>query len=247
MRHQRTSLFAAACVALLLSVPGHAADKPAASPKPALAFLSEADVEPTHLLPPPPVDGSAIARAELAELKRIGAVTTPDQFAQAKWDNDHEDGMIFQSAIAPGFDLASLPATAKLLAEVRTEEAIASTAAKNTFKRNRPWIVDTTLKTCSRDEKPQTSYPSGHSTMGFAMAVVLTRAMPELSGNIMGRARDYAYHRMVCGMHYRADIVGGQTLGTAVAAMLLKDPKFQEDLDAARAELKAAHLTGMAG
>lgn len=236
-------------MALLLAVPGHAADAPAqaAASKPVLAFLTEADIEPTHILPPPPVDGSAIARAELAELHRIGAATTPEQFEEAKWDNDHEDGMIFQSAIAPGFDLANLPATAKLLAEVRNEEAIASTAAKNTFKRNRPWIVDTTLKTCSRDEKPQTSYPSGHSTMGFAMAVVLTKAMPELSGNIMGRARDYAYHRMVCGMHYRADIVAGQTLGTAVAVQMLKDPKFQTDLDAARAELKAAHLTGNAG
>ncbi|HEX7760723.1 MAG TPA: phosphatase PAP2 family protein [Caulobacteraceae bacterium] len=249
MRHQRTGSFAAACVALLLAVPGHAADAPApaASPKPALAFLTPADVDPARLLPPPPVDGSTIAQAELAELRRIGAGTTPDEFAEAQWDNDHEDGMIFQSAIAPGFDLANLPATAKLLAEVRTEESVASSTAKAYFKRNRPWIIDGSLKTCSRDEKPQTSYPSGHSTMGFAMAVVLSKALPELSGSLMVRARDYAYHRMVCGMHYRADVVGGQTLGTAVAAMLLKDPKFQEDLEAAKAELKAAHLTGNAG
>ena len=120
-------------------------------------------------------------------------------------------------------------------------------AAKSYFKRNRPWIVDPKLKTCSRQDAPQSSYPSGHTTMGFAMAVVLTRAMPELSGNIMGRAREYAYHRLVCGMHYRADIVAGQTLGVAVAAQLLKDPRFLADLDAAREELKAAGLTGRAG
>ncbi len=256
MRHGLNSTGILAGFALLLSVPGHAADAPAAmeaapataaAPAPILAFLTPADVDPAHLLPPPPVEGSPIARAELAELHRIAAATTPDELAQAKWDNDHEDGMIFQSAIAPAFDLANLPATAKLLAEVRTEESVASSTAKSYFKRNRPWIVDGTLKTCSRDEKPQTSYPSGHSTMGFAMAVVLSKAMPELSGSLMVRARDYAYSRMVCGMHFRADIVGGQTLGTAVAAMLLKDPKFQEDLEAAKAELKAAHLTGMAG
>ncbi|MGA0602103.1 phosphatase PAP2 family protein [Caulobacter sp. KR2-114] len=242
MRLRGFSLILAASAALLgLTAQGHAADKPA------LAFLTEADVEPSHLLPPPPVDGSSIARAELAELHRIGAVTTPAEFAIAKWDNDHEDGTIFQSAIAPGFDLDKLPATAKLLREVRTEEAIAASKAKDYFKRNRPWIVDGSLKTCSRDEKPQSSYPSGHTTMGFAMAVVLTKAMPELSGAIMSRARDYAYHRMECGMHYRADIVGGETLGVAVAAMLLKDPRFQADLDAARAELKAAGLTGQAG
>lgn len=242
MRQRGFNLLLAAGVALVcLTAQGHAADKPT------LAFLTEADVEPSHLLPPPPVDGSAIAKDELAELHRIGAVTTPAEFETAKWDNDHEDGTIFQSAIAPGFDLDKLPATAKLLKEVRTEEAIAASKAKDYFKRNRPWIVDGSLKTCSRDEKPQSSYPSGHSTMAFSMAVVLTKAMPELSGNIMGRARDYAYHRMVCGMHYRADIVGGQTLGTAVAVMLLKDPRFQADLAAAREELKAAGLTGQAG
>ncbi|MBS0408382.1 MAG: phosphatase PAP2 family protein [Proteobacteria bacterium] len=241
MARRSTTLTVLAGLALLLAAPGHAADKPA------LAFLSEADVEPTHLLPPPPVDGSAQARDELAELRRIAAVTTPAEFEQARWDDEHEDGTIFQSAIAPGFDLARLPATAKLLAEVRNEESVAGKAAKNYFKRNRPWIVDPKLKTCSREDAPQSSYPSGHSTMAFSMAVVLTRALPELSGNIMGRAREYAYHRLVCGMHYRADIVAGQALGTAVAAQMLKDPRFQADLDAAREELKAAGLTGRAG
>jgi acid phosphatase (class A) len=240
-RQHFTALAALAGLALLLAAPGHAADKPA------LAFLTEADVEPTHLLPPPPVDGSAQARDELAELRRIAAVTTPAQFEQAKWDDEHEDGTIFQSAIAPAFDLSKLPATARLLAEVRNEESVAGKAAKTYFKRNRPWIVDPKLKTCARDDPPQSSYPSGHATMAFSMAVVLTKAMPELSGNIMGRARDYAYHRMVCGMHYRADIVAGQTLGVAVAAQMLNDPRFQADLAAAREELKAAGLTGQAG
>lgn len=238
----RFNLILATSAALFcLTAQGHAAEKAS------LAFLTEADVEPSHLLPPPPTDGSQIGKDELAELHRIGAATTPSEFETAKWDNDHEDGAIFQSAIAPAFDLDKLPATARLLREVRTEEGVAASKAKDYFKRNRPWIVDGTIKTCSRDEKPQSSYPSGHSTMAFSMAVVLTKAMPELSGAIMGRARDYAYHRMVCGMHYRADIVGGQTLGTAVAAMLLRDPRFQADVEAAREELKAAGLTGQAG
>ena len=244
MSDRMLQAFGGVVLAVLLTAgPGLAADQPA----PKLAFLTPADIEASHILPPPPVDGSPAAAEELAELHRIAAATTPERWAQAQWDNDNEDGTVFQSAIAPGYDLKALPATAKLLAEVRNEEAIAASAAKTYFKRNRPWIVDGTLKTCSRDEKPQTSYPSGHSTMAFAMGVVLSKAMPELAPQIMGRAQDYAESRLVCGMHYRADIVGGETLGTAVAVQLLKDPKFQEDLEAAKAELKAAHLTGMAG
>jgi acid phosphatase (class A) len=79
--------------------------------------------------------------------------------------------------------------------------------------------------------------------MAYAMAVVLARAMPDEAQQVMTRARDYAESRLICGMHYRADIVAGQTLGVAVAALLLKDPRFNADLAAAQAELQAAHLT----
>ncbi|HLI67515.1 MAG TPA: phosphatase PAP2 family protein [Caulobacteraceae bacterium] len=242
MTHTRQALLrhligiGAVAGALLATGPAWAADPPA------LAFLTPADIDPARLLPPPPADGSPEAVAEVAELHRIGEATTPDGWTQAMWDNDHEDGTIFQTAIAPGFDLAALPATAHLLAEVRHEEAIAASRAKDYFKRTRPWIVDDSLKTCSRDEKPQTSYPSGHATMAYTMAVVLAQALPDEAQQIMTRARDYSENRLVCGMHYRADIVGGQALGTAVASDLLRDPRFQHDLAAAEQELRAAHL-----
>lgn len=236
-----------ACVALAaalgLARVAAAADAPPPPAPRVLAYLTADDIDPARLLPPPPIDGSAQALAEVAELRRIAAAATPDRWARAKWDNDNEDGTIFQSAIAAGYDLKALPATARLLDEVRNEESIASSRAKVLFKRNRPWIVDPSLKTCSRDEKPQTSYPSGHTTMAFAMAVVLAQAMPDIAPQIMSRAGDYAESRLVCGMHYRADIVGGQTLGTAVAVQMLHNPAFQADLAAATAELQAAHLT----
>jgi acid phosphatase (class A) len=243
MLTMRTRLGALALAAILaVGVPIF----PATAAPAQLAFLSPGDVDPAQLLPPPPRDGSDAANAELAELRAIAKVTTPERWAQAKWDNDNEDGTIFQSAIAPAFDLSSLPATARLLAEVRNEETAAGGAAKSYFKRNRPWIVDPSLKTCAREDKPRTSYPSGHATMAFAMAVVLSRTMPELSQQLMVRARDYSESRLVCGMHFRSDIVAGETLGTAVGVLLLRDSRFEADVAAAKAELTAAHLTGAA-
>jgi acid phosphatase (class A) len=213
---------------------------------PQLAFLKPADVQPATLLPPPPPEGSDAAAAEMQELHRIAAATTPERWTQAKWDNDNENGTIFQSAIAPGFDLAAMPATAKLLNEVQHEDDAAAGMAKTYFKRTRPPFLDATLKTCQTEKSPQTSYPSGHATMGYSMAVVLSAAMPELGPQLMTRARDYAESRLVCGAHFRSDVNAGQVLGTTVAVLLLHDPAFQKDLDAARAELRAAHLTGEA-
>jgi acid phosphatase (class A) len=214
-----------------------------AQPKRELHFIAAADVQPQLILAPPPPDGSVIAAFELAEVRRIASRATPTEWTRAKWDNDHEDATMFAAVFGPRFDLRALPATAMLMGEVRNDEAVAAALAKDHFKRSRPWIVDPGVRTCTRDEAPQSSYPSGHATMGFAMAVVLSRAAPSRATELLARAREYARERIVCGMHFRSDIVAGETLGTAVAVMMLRNPAFQADVAAARDELRAAHLS----
>ena len=205
-------------------------------------FLTRADYDPALLLPPPPADDSPAAKTDLAELEQLQAGRTPAQYAHAKSDGEIENPTIFKIAIGDGFDLAALPATAKLLADVRSDEKDAVSVAKKYFRRNRPWVLDPGLQSCSRGDDPQSSYPSGHSTMGYSMAVVLASLMPEKAPAILARASDFAHSRLVCGVHYRSDIVAGEALGTAIAVMLLHNPQFKPEYDAAEAELKAAHL-----
>jgi len=211
-----------------------------ASAKP--IFLSPQDYDPKLILPAPPADGTPASQAELAELKRIEATRTSAEFAQALSDDETENPTIFKVVLGDGFDLKALPATAKLLADVRNDEKEAASAAKNFFLRNRPWILDPSLKTCARDDPPKSSYPSGHSTMGYSMAVVLAALVPEKAQAIMARADTYAENRLVCSMHFRRDIVAGQTLGTAVGVMLLHNAQFRVEFDAAEQELKSAHI-----
>lgn len=205
-------------------------------------FLTPSDYDPKLLLPPPPADGTPAAKAELAELDRIAAARTADEFARAKSDDETENATIFEGVIGSGFAFAKFPATDKLMSDVRNEEKGAATAAKNLFLRNRPWIVEPSLQACSRSDPPQSSYPSGHSTMGYAMATVLAALMPEKAQAIMTRADGYAENRLVCSMHYRRDIVAGEVLGTAVGVALLHNARFKVEFDAAEQELKAAHL-----
>ncbi len=212
------------------------------APKPTAHFLSAVELDASRILPPPPAAGSPAAGAELAEVRAVIAARTPQSLAHAKSDDAIKDASIFADAMGAGFDLKALPATAKLMAEVRVEEKAAADAAKAVFKRQRPWIVDDKLESCSREDAPLTSYPSGHSTMGFSMAVVLADIAPSHAPALLARAKDYAESRMVCGMHFRSDIVAGQVLGTSVALELLRNPAFVADRDAAAAELKAAKL-----
>ena len=107
-------------------------------------------------------------------------------------------------------------------------------------------IVDPSLASCSKEDAPQSSYPSGHATMGFSMGVVLASLIPEKAQLILRRATEYAENRLVCGMHFRRDIQAGQTLGTVIATELMQSPSFRVDFDAAALELRAHLVTRLA-
>ncbi|HUO88579.1 MAG TPA: phosphatase PAP2 family protein [Rhizomicrobium sp.] len=206
--------------------------------------LSPDQVDASLLLPPPPAPGSPDALSEIAELKDIAAHRTAAEFEQAARDAGDESGAFFASAIGPGFDFAKLPATAQMLADIGATEDAVNKGAKEFFRRDRPWIVIADWQTCT-PHKPgpaQNSYPSGHATVGYAMGVVLAALMPEKAQAILARAGTFAENRLVCGAHFRSDIVAGEVLGTVIAIDLLRSPDFRKEYDAAAAELAAAHL-----
>lgn len=225
-----------ACAVSALLAVGAAAQTPAPASAPV--------IDPAMILPTPPAEGSAMQKQELAELHHIQDTRTQADLDTAAWDSEHEDWTAFAPTLGLKFDMDVLPATAKVLRAVDEEQTAAKRAGKAHFQRPRPWVVDSTVKGCDHsDDKPNSSYPSGHATMIFAMAVVLTDLMPDRSADILQQARDYAESRLVCGVHFRSDIVAGQALGTAVGTEFLHDPAMQADLAAARAELKAHGLT----
>ncbi len=223
-----------------------AAQKPgkAAKAKPGPQILSMAVIDPIRLLPPPAADGSEIQKTELAELRQLQATRTPDQFAHAQWNAEHEDASAFASAMGPKFDLAALPATARLLQDVRTEQSAISRLAKQEFHRTRPWVADPAIVGCEHgNDKAKSAYPSGHATLGYTLAVVMAGLAPEQAQSVLQRAADYAHDRLVCGAHYRSDIVAGQAMGTVIGTELLHAPALQDEIAASRRELAIAGVT----
>ena len=195
-----------------------------------------------HFLAPPPAADSAQTKWELQELYAIAARSSEADRALAARDAKDETADNFNAAI--GFDLAVVsPKTFKLITLVGDEEEDDTKAAKAFFHRDRPFAVDSTLKSCE-PVKPgkatNNSYPSGHTTRGFAMAEILSALLPDKSQAILARASEYAEHRLVCSVHYRSDIAAGQQYGTLIALKLMADPGFKAQMDAARAELRAA-------
>lgn len=215
-----------------------------------LMVLTPEQIAPGRLLPPPPKDGSEAQAVDLEAWREVVQDRTPERFAQAKWDNEHEDISAFYSVLGPKFDLSKLPATSKLIAEIDNDQAIAASAAKVYFHRrfpvaSSPLLGDYHVYSCDDDvkapvDRPYRSYPSGHSTMGYTFAVVLSGLVPNKSQEILARAEDFAYSRRICGDHYRSDTEASHALGSSLGIMFLSSPTLQSQIAAAKAELRAA-------
>ncbi len=240
----RSSLSAA--VALVLAMAPWSASAKMVAPKHdrTLMALSAADLDPLTLLPPPPADRSPAQAAELQRLRQIQATRTADRLRRAADDDGHEDISAFAPVLGPRFDLAKMPATRAVAEIVQNDGSVAASMAKTAFHRHRPWMFDPALTGCPRGKKvdPLTSYPSGHATFGFSMAVVLADLAPAHAQAFLTRASDFGYSRLVCELHYPSDVAAGQTLGTAVGVMLIHAPAMRAKIAAAKAELAAAGI-----
>jgi acid phosphatase (class A) len=243
------------CVALFVLSPiaqSQSAKNPAPKAPKKLQYLTPAQIDPSRLLEPPAKDGSEKQQREMAAVKRMIQTRTAERYTQAKWDAAHEDATPFAAAIGPAFDLEKLPATSRLLQSVLNDQGIAASTAKDYFRRKFPvtaempasyseWTCDTVDR--KPESRPLRGYPSGHGTLGYSLGVVLAALIPEKSQAILVRAADYAYSREVCGDHYHSDVEASRALGTAVAVMLLNNAALKPQIDAAKAELRTAHLT----
>lgn len=232
-------------VCLLASViPVYAVDARSTAPQDNRLLIATSYLSPGLVLPPPPETGTPKAKSELLEVKRTAAGASAEQRRLATSDALTQNVGFFSDTVK-GFNIDHLPLTKALFDQVRYTEAYEAKVYKGYFVRQRPYVLDPTIVPCTETSKDwsATSYPSGHTTMAFSMGVILANLIPEQATEILSRAKMYAENRIVCGVHYRSDIVGGQVLGTLVALQLLQNAEFRQQMDAAKAELRAEGLT----
>ncbi|WP_346731444.1 acid phosphatase [Actinacidiphila reveromycinica] len=83
------------------------------------------------------------------------------------------------------------------------------------------------------------SFPSGHTSHGYAQGIVMATLLPQLAPQILARASEYANNRIVLAYHYPTDIMGGRIVGEDTADLRWSDPRFRPLLEQARAELQS--------
>jgi undecaprenyl-diphosphatase len=98
---------------------------------------------------------------------------------------------------------------------------VASGLLKLLFERDRPFEVEPEPDPITR-EPVSYSFPSGHATVSFACAVVLAAAVPRLAVPLYVLAAAIAWSRVVTGVHYPLDVLGGALLGIAVGLLVTR-------------------------
>jgi len=209
-----------------------------------ILYIDAAIFKLDSIIPPPPTPGSFEYKFEIESMKNRIAKLTDAQKDLAIKDALNESVGFFSDTLQD-FDISALPKTKILFDKVKYNASYESKLFKNHFMTKRPYQADSGIRACV-SPKPShldRSYPSGHTTMGYAMGVVLANLIPEKEKEIMARTRLYGESRINCGAHFPSDVAGGQVLGTLVALELLKNQEFKKLMLAAKEELASAGLT----
>jgi acid phosphatase (class A) len=214
---------------------------PARAPKTPI-FISPALVDAVAAITPPPALNSKKMSKDIAEIYAIHRSATPQELEAANWDNKHENLFAIANVLGDKFTKESLPATAQLWADMDNDQSIIVSAAKKFFQHPRPYDLDPNIKSVcgSKPGGPKNSYPSGHGTVGYLSALVLSMMVPEKSAAIYARADEYAHNRVVCGDHYAADLPASKEAAGLIMGNMLSSPKFQQEFAAAKAEVRQA-------
>ena len=202
------------------------------------------------LLPAPPAQGSAAQAADDAAFHELTKFRGTPRGALAVRDaNVHfpEAAGVFSCALGvPIFDKET-PNAYMLLRRSLTDAGLATYGAKDKYRRTRPLVAfNTPSCTPTEDATLATdgSYPSGHSSIGWAWSLILASIAPDRADAILQRGRAFGQSRAICGAHWQSDVESGRIIGAATVARLHANPVFIAQVKAAQAKIAKERRDG---
>ena len=203
------------------------------------------------ILAKPPADDSAQKAADVSTYQATRATR-----GSPRWDIAARDAVLkFPQAATTFACTMDVPISAEqtphlnmLLRRTLLDAGLSTYAAKDTYKRQRPFVANGD-STCTPSEEATLakdgSYPSGHSALGWAWALVLSEIDPDRATALLGRGYAFGQSRVICGVHWQSDVDAGRVMGAATVARLHSDATFLAQLAQARTEVQTARKNGM--
>ena len=164
---------------------------------------------------------------------------------QAAHEADYSAAMMYEimgEAIGMTISEESTPAICRLISYVLTKCSVTADRLKEIRFRKRPFVqLDEPSFVAGDEEKERgkSSFPSGHTNLGWTEALVMAELAPNHQNEILRRGYEYGYNRQIVGYHWFTDIVATRQLSTALYAYLHNDAEFVALMQAARQEYQS--------
>ena len=78
------------------------------------------------------------------------------------------------------------------------------------------------------DEYYSSSYPSGHASFSWALSLILAEMAPERQHELLSRAYDFGYNRVIAGYHWPTDVDAGRLMACILVAKLHSEAEYHQ-------------------
>lgn len=186
-----------------------------------------------YTLDPPPANDSDITNKDLEELRQLAENRTDEDIKIIRrWSSEINGPNTRWAAITEEIlEKYSLtpPEAARVHQIVSGAIYTASVAAfheKYRYLRPRPTDLDPNIKLIDNFSVPaHPSYPSAHTTTGWAASTVLSYLFPNEKDTFIAMSKEVDLSRKLAGVHYESDNIAGRKLGKQIAEDIIEGLK----------------------
>jgi acid phosphatase (class A) len=203
-------------------------------------YITKDDIDIAALLPSPPVETSPAGQLDLQTVKDLQANMTPERAQAIRDDLPQDVYTLAGPVLGSNFIKDKFPLTGEFIAKVVKDAGFGVGPVKQKYMKLRPFKYSAELAKAFEDIAKSTggaTYPSGHSTTAFEVALILGTMLPSKRDALYERAYTYSIHRVTSGAAYPSDAEGGHITATLAVHAMMQKPEFRADYEAVKAEL----------
>lgn len=119
------------------------------------------------------------------------------------------------------------PKMAEFMTKVFKDSTIVVFYFKNHFNRARPYHYYPEIKATIAPPK-HPSYPSGHATQSYSLALALAEVFPNRRTDLITVANKISTNREIGGVHFKSDSEAGKTAAKQLVAQMKEQSGFRE-------------------
>lgn len=197
-----------------------------------------------HYLPAPPDTATAAFMADAEAYEKGKSIRNTPRGKMAADDADTSTEKIIAMLAAATnqiYTQKDCPNLYYLIERTMNDAYQSISSVKKHYKRIRPFVLFNEPSGIPEEEESHRktfSYPSAHSAMAWAAALVMVEILPCCQEEILQRGYEFGQSRVIAGYHYQSDVDAARLAASATVARLHADKKFRKVLKKAKKEVR---------